>query len=261
MTGRTVKIREWGFVQNDTNSIKKALIEHGPLFALITQSMELVRYTGGVFYPKRRLEPAHIVTIVGYNDTGRFWIIKNTWGDTWGENGWLRLSYDADMFISGNGTFCENITGGGTGFYYIDGVYGNFKPDVPIVKILHPERSYTYFKEKYWKTLILRSIFRSEFVVWIQHNKIQNKLFGDMIFDTRTPKIFKGTNIIVNTTGNNITKVEIYIDNVLKHTSLEPSFKWYWDVDVKKGKHEIKVLAYNNMGSISKDIRDIYTFE
>ena len=258
---RTVKISEWGWVENTEESIKKALIEHGPIFALINYSWDFLQYKSGVFYPNRKLIPAHAIAIFGYNDTGRFWIIKNSWGNTWGEDGWFKLSYDADMFITGKGTQYENITGGGTGIFYIDGVYGNLKPDVPIVKIIQPERSYSYFKEKYWKNLILRSVFRNEFMVWIEYRYIQKTLFGEVRFDTRTPKIFKVTNIIVNTTGNNISKVEIYVDNVLKHTSLEPSFEWYWNVDVENGKHEIKAVAYNNMGSISKAIRDVYTFK
>ena len=258
---RTVKISGWNWVENTEESIKKALVEHGPLFAIISLSADFIKYSGGVFYPKKKLFPAHAVVIVGYNDTGRFWIIKNSWGDTWGEDGWVRLSYDADMFITGKGTIYENITGGGTGIFYIAGVYGNLKPDVPIIKIIHPKRSYTYFKERYWKSFMLRSIFRSEFNVWLQHYRIRHKLFTGLESDTRIPKIFKGAPITVNTTGDNITTVEIYVDNVLKHTSHEPSFEWYWDIDVENGKHEIKAVAYNNRGSLSKDIRDVYTFK
>ena len=92
-------------------------------------------------------------------------------------------------------------------------------------------------------------------------NCVKEILFGEVKFDTRTPKIFRGTNIVVNTTGNNITKVEIYIDNVLKHTSPKPSFEWCWNVDVEKGIHEIKAVAYNSMGFISRDIKDVYTFK
>ena len=259
---RTVKISEWGWIENTEETIKKSLIEHGPIFVLTSYTnTDFIRYKSGVFYPKGKLIPAHAMAIVGYNDTNRFWIIKNSWGKTWGEEGWFKLSYDADMFINGSGTQFENITGGGTGIFYINGVYGNLKPDVPIVKIIHPERSYTYFKEKYWKNLLSRSIFRSEFAIWIQYRTLQRILFGEILFDTRTPTIVQETNIIINTTGNNISKVEIYIDNLLKYTSLKSSFKWHWNVDVENGKHEIKAVAYNNRGSISKDIGDVYTFK
>ncbi|GIM13222.1 hypothetical protein Vretimale_16395 [Volvox reticuliferus] len=51
----------------------------------------------------------HQVLVVGYNDTGSYWIVKNSWGPTWGDNGYLRMSYTANVgFMSGLG---ENIIG------------------------------------------------------------------------------------------------------------------------------------------------------
>ena len=50
-------------------------------------------YTGGVFnycdhgYP---WEIDHIVIAVGYDADS--WIIKNSWGTYWGENGYIRLA-------------------------------------------------------------------------------------------------------------------------------------------------------------------------
>jgi len=258
---RTVKISNWSWIENTEESIKNALIEHGPIFAIINFSKNFYSYKSGVYYPTKNLSMLHAVAIIGYNDTGRYWIIKNSWGEGWGEKGWQKLSYDADIFITGKGTGYENITGGGTGLCYIQGVYGNLRPDVPIIKIQHPQRGYTYFKQKYWENLILRSIFRTEFRIWLNHRVLQQILFKEVKFDTRTPKIFRGTDLVVNTTGNNITMVEIYIDDVLKYASSKPSFKWYWIIDVENGNHEIKVIAYNRRGSISKDIRDVYTFK
>jgi C1A family cysteine protease len=36
--------------------------------------------------------------LIGYNDIDRYWIVENTWGSSWGEDGYYRLSYDATSY-------------------------------------------------------------------------------------------------------------------------------------------------------------------
>ncbi|EFJ47066.1 cysteine protease [Volvox carteri f. nagariensis] len=44
----------------------------------------------------------HQVLVVGYNDIGSYWIVKNSWGTRWGDNGFIRISYSANVgFMSG----------------------------------------------------------------------------------------------------------------------------------------------------------------
>ncbi|EFJ42133.1 hypothetical protein VOLCADRAFT_107390 [Volvox carteri f. nagariensis] len=51
----------------------------------------------------------HQVVTIGYNDTGSYWIAKNSWGTGWGDNGFFRISYSANVgFMSGSG---DNIIG------------------------------------------------------------------------------------------------------------------------------------------------------
>ncbi|GFR45442.1 hypothetical protein Agub_g6838 [Astrephomene gubernaculifera] len=52
---------------------------------------------------------SHMVTVVGYNDTGAYWIVKNSWGTEWGDNGYYLVAYDNRCgFMSGDG---DNILG------------------------------------------------------------------------------------------------------------------------------------------------------
>jgi hypothetical protein len=40
---------------------------------------------------------AHALLVVGYDDTQRYWIVKNSWGTVWGEAGFGKVSYDAGL--------------------------------------------------------------------------------------------------------------------------------------------------------------------
>ena len=37
----------------------------------------------------------HFVVLAGYDDSGGYWIVKNSWGDTWAEEGYYKLGYGA----------------------------------------------------------------------------------------------------------------------------------------------------------------------
>jgi hypothetical protein len=52
-------------------------------------------YRAGIYkYSWGDFEGNHAITVVGYNDSDRFWICKNSWGTGWGEQGWFRIRYD-----------------------------------------------------------------------------------------------------------------------------------------------------------------------
>ncbi|KXZ51752.1 hypothetical protein GPECTOR_11g198 [Gonium pectorale] len=51
----------------------------------------------------------HEVTVVGYNDTGSYWIVKNSWGTWWGDAGYVLMAYaNGCGLMSG---YSDNIMG------------------------------------------------------------------------------------------------------------------------------------------------------
>ena len=92
---RTVKLMEWGWVENDEEEIKKALIEHGPLIVMVNVWKDFFYYKEGVYRHRWGLRVGgHMTNIVGYDDNEQCWLCKNSWGTSWGEEGWYKMVYD-----------------------------------------------------------------------------------------------------------------------------------------------------------------------
>lgn len=82
---------------DDEVKMKAMLIKYGPLAITINANL-LQYYTGGVLnveYESCPYAPTHGVVIVGYGTTKRgldYWIVRNSWGPNWGEDGYFRIS-------------------------------------------------------------------------------------------------------------------------------------------------------------------------
>lgn len=230
---RTVKITEWGWVADDVESIKRALIEYGPLVVCTHVRRDFQLYRSGVYSPKPwpfgRIVGGHVMSLFGYDDVQQCWLIKNSWGKSWGEEGWIRVAYDAHSTI--RPFFMKWY--GGMGILYVDGVYGNFMPDVPKVQIESPELYHTYINGIGLKTLLKK----------LPIQKAAPRIFGEM-------------NMTVN--ASNTEKVEFYLDGELKF--IDENSPYEWKIDSPSKLHTIEVLAYSPSGNISKDIRDIFVF-
>ena len=91
-----VKVKNFQFISDKEVEMKKALIKYGPLAGAVN-SYPLMFYSNGIYQPSFSwfCPPMinHAIVIVGYGvENGvKFWKIKNSWGDDWGENGYFRL--------------------------------------------------------------------------------------------------------------------------------------------------------------------------
>lgn len=85
-----------GFVDlpKDEEQLSTWLAQNGPISIGVSASPWHV-YTGGIMsvsdcpaYP-----PSHGVLLVGYDKAEKYWIVKNSWGKDFGEDGFIRLEY------------------------------------------------------------------------------------------------------------------------------------------------------------------------
>jgi len=231
---RTVKIQEWGFVENDEIEIKKALIEHGPLVMIINVYKDLLYHRGGIYRHRwGKLAGGHCVTIVGYDDSQQCWFVENHWGTDWGESGWFRMAYDPDIVMPYYG---------GTGIYYIDGVYGNLMPDAPRVYIDEPKESCYYILGREFPSRLFKLI------------KLYY-LFPKYYAGEALPIVIGTTMVKVN--AINANKIEFYLDEELQFTDENRPFEW--ELDATIGRHTLEVMAYNDNGNASKAIKDFFS--
>jgi len=87
-------VSNWKVLERETNrfaeqQLEKILHEYGPV-AVGVDSLEWDNYKNGIYkHHMCSQDIDHAVTIVGYTD--KAWIVKNSWGTEWGDNGYIYL--------------------------------------------------------------------------------------------------------------------------------------------------------------------------
>jgi C1A family cysteine protease len=79
----------------DEAALKDAVANVGPISVAVDANTFWQLYRGGVFEPLTGCGTTlnHGVGVVGYGSEGGkdYWIVRNSWGSTWGESGYMRL--------------------------------------------------------------------------------------------------------------------------------------------------------------------------
>ena len=96
----------WGYVNEakpkelpSVEQLKRALIEHGPLAMPIVGDACFSLYRGGVFNGhsvSATSIPNHVMVLVGWDDEKQAWLVKNSWGEEWGEKGYGWIAYGSN---------------------------------------------------------------------------------------------------------------------------------------------------------------------
>lgn len=76
------------------DAVKNAL-NKGPLVTTLEVYTDFLAYAGGIYeHVSGRSMGGHAVSLVGYDEAKRAWLIRNSWGKEWGEKGFAWISWD-----------------------------------------------------------------------------------------------------------------------------------------------------------------------
>lgn len=79
------------------SDIKTALCKYGPLYSSVKVTDLFMGYSEGVFDANipvsHERDTNHAIVIVGWDDAKGAWLIKNSWGENWGEHGYMWIKY------------------------------------------------------------------------------------------------------------------------------------------------------------------------
>lgn len=84
---------------NNEAALLMAVVKQPVSVTIDAEGPNFQNYQSGVFKGECGTELNHAVTVVGYgtdDDGTKYWLVKNSWGSTWGEAGYIRMARDVE---------------------------------------------------------------------------------------------------------------------------------------------------------------------
>ncbi|KAG9147605.1 hypothetical protein Leryth_007403 [Lithospermum erythrorhizon] len=84
---------------NSESALLQAVANQPISVAIDAGGQDFKFYKSGVFMGECGTQLNHGVTLVGYGETSdgtKYWLVKNSWGTSWGEDGYIRMQRDVE---------------------------------------------------------------------------------------------------------------------------------------------------------------------
>lgn len=123
---------------NDIEAIKTAISTYGVVEASVYVGSAFQAYSRGIYQdtntsctanPCYYTPTNHAIALVGWNDNGGdgYWILRNSWGTSWGENGYMRIKYTS-AFVACETAYLVYGSVGSILYVDYDGTCGSYTP-------------------------------------------------------------------------------------------------------------------------------------
>lgn len=100
---RSVRALTWDFVSSEPqklpsiSEVKRAIVVYGPVAATLNLDNCIRLYGGGTFNEEQLADgPLHMILIAGWDDARGAWLIKNSYGEGWGDGGFGWVKYNSN---------------------------------------------------------------------------------------------------------------------------------------------------------------------
>ncbi len=99
------KVITWGYISRDAGipsvrEMKTAIAKYGAVAASVKVTPAFQAYKSGVFNEHARVsgprDVNHAITIVGWDDNKKAYLVKNSWGSQWGDDGYIWVEYGSN---------------------------------------------------------------------------------------------------------------------------------------------------------------------
>jgi len=98
------QITSWSYLADrwsvpSAETIQQAILDHGPVAAAVCVGPVFRSYSGGLFATDESAACSgginHAITLVGWGEQNgqRYWILRNSWGPGWGEDGYMNIRW------------------------------------------------------------------------------------------------------------------------------------------------------------------------